>query len=93
MRFGKKKPERKILNWYQPSETEFLHENNEWVLQWTENSIKKYYLEGLILHELGHLVDSYFKRYWSKTYKKNKAENYADNFAIFWGSKLRKSYS
>ncbi len=93
MRFGNKKPQKKIIRWYQPFEDNLVYEGNEWFLQWTEDSIKKYYLEGLMLHELGHLVDSYLKRFWSKPFKKSKAEKFADNFSIFWGSQLREVYS
>ncbi len=92
MGFGKRKPENKILKWYQPYETNLVNADDKWFLQWTEESIKKYYLEGLMLHELGHLIDSRFERFWSRPYKKKKSENYADNFAIFWGNKLRESY-
>lgn len=88
MNFGKKKPLKKELKWYANYEPELIEEKGNWFLVWTKEKIKQYYLEGLLLHEIGHQIDSYNKRFWSKNYKK-RAENYADNYAYFWGDRIR----
>ena len=88
MNFGNKKPSKSILNWYSNYEPKLIKEDNNWFLLWTKEKLRRYYLEGLPLHEIGHKVDSIHKRYWSKNYK-NKAEKFADNFAYYWGNKLR----
>lgn len=88
MNFGKKKPLQKILKWYAAFEPDLQNVNENWQLLWTEEKIKKYYLEGLLLHEIGHQVDSQYQRYWSKAYK-NKAEQFADNYAYYWSSQIR----
>ncbi len=92
MYFGKKKPSNKILKWYSKYEPELVQSNGEWFLKWTEDKIKRYYLEGLLLHEIGHQIDSVYQRYWSANYKKQKAENFADNYAYYWGNELREIY-
>ncbi|MBX2842199.1 MAG: hypothetical protein KTR26_10525 [Flammeovirgaceae bacterium] len=92
MKLGKKKPAKKILKWYSAFCPELLQENGKWILKWTEQNIKNYYLEGLLLHEIGHQIDSFYKRYWSKNYSKQKAENFADNYAFYWGDKIRNEY-
>jgi len=79
---------KKILNWYSNYEPELIKDNGNWQLIWTEEKIKRYYLEGLLLHEIGHKMDSIYRRYWSKNYKQ-RAENFADNFAYYWGDKIR----
>jgi hypothetical protein len=89
MEFGNKKPSNKTLKWYSVYEPELIHSNGNWTLKWTEEKIKKYYLEGLLLHEIGHQMDSAYQRYWSPRYKKKRAENYADNFAYYWGNEVR----
>ncbi len=89
MNFGTKKPPNKALKWYSAFEPELIHANGNWTLKWTEEKIKKYYLEGLLLHEIGHQMDSVYKRYWSSNYKKQRAENFADNFAYYWGNEIR----
>lgn len=88
MKFGKKKPANKILKWYSKFEPELNETNEGWQLKWTYEKIKKYYLEGLLLHEIGHQIDSIYKRYWSKSYKQ-RAEYFADNYAYYWGAQIR----
>lgn len=88
MKFGNKKPLKKIIKWYSNYEPELIEENGNWQLVWTEEKIKRYYLEGLLLHEIGHKVDSVYQRYWSKNYKE-RGEKFADNFAYYWGDKIR----
>jgi len=88
MNFGKKKPPKKVLKWYSAYQPNLVEENGNWILAWTKEKIKKYYLEGLLLHEIGHQVDSFHKRYWSKNYKR-RAEKFADNYAYYWRDKLR----
>ena len=92
MKFGKKKPQKKLLKWYSEYSPELKEESGEWKLIWTEDKIKKYYLEGLLLHEIGHQMDSFYQRFWSKGYGR-KAEKFADNFAYFWGDKIRNEYN
>ena len=37
-------------------------------LEWTEGKIKQYYLENLLLHDVGHSIDSFYKRYRSRIF-------------------------
>lgn len=89
MKFGKKKPTNKTLKWYSKFEPELKESNGNWTLEWTEDKIKRYYLEGLLLHEIGHQIDSIYQRFWSQNYRKQKGENFADNFAYYWRSQTR----
>lgn len=50
-----------------------------WELQWTEQSIKEFYLEDILMHELGHIND---KR--NTSYRDREA--YANHFAIKHGN-------
>lgn len=91
MRFGDNKPGTKRLKFYAPYVTDLNQDNDGWYLKWTEQKLKEYYLESLLLHEIGHHIDSMYQRYWSKTYK-DKAENFADNYAVFWSNRLTDIY-
>jgi hypothetical protein len=91
MRLGKNKPLQKTLNYYKSYTTDLKEDKNGWYLQWTEETIRKYFLESLILHEIGHSLDSFYKRYWSKA-TTTKSENYADNYVAVWADKLRETY-
>lgn len=88
MKLGKKKPTNKIIKWYSNYEPKLVENKKGWFFLWTLDKIKRYYLEGLLLHEIGHQMDSYHKRYWSKNYKE-RGEKFADNFAYYWGDKIR----
>lgn len=91
MRLGKTKPLKRILNYYKDYTTQLDKDKDGWFLLWTEAQIKKYYLQSLLLHEIGHSIDSFCKRYWSPA-NQRKTENRADNYAAVWADQLRETY-
>ena len=82
MIFGMKKPLKRELNLYSNwcQDLQFDEKKKIWFLQWEKETIRDYYLNSLLLHEIGHFVESVYQRYWSKA-NRNKRENFADNFA------------
>lgn len=88
MLFGKIKPTTKQLGFYKEYCTDLVHDKNGWYLQWTSESYKKYYLEKLLLHEIGHCVDYIYKRNWSKANLKQ-VEDFADNYAVIWSNNIK----
>jgi hypothetical protein len=91
MRLGKLKPTKRILNYYKAYTTVLKEDRNGWYLLWTRENIKQYYLESLLLHEIGHSIDSFYKRYWSKA-AANKREKWADNYVEVWADQVREQY-
>lgn len=55
-------------------------ERGRWRLQWTEETIKDFYLNNVLIHELGHLLDNRNTSYLDR-------ERYAEWFAIEHGYK------
>lgn len=51
-----------------------------WGLHWTEESVRDYYLNNILIHELGHLVDSRNTGYEAR-------ERFAEWFAVEYGYK------
>ncbi|MEM9353911.1 MAG: hypothetical protein AAGA92_12930 [Planctomycetota bacterium] len=49
-----------------------------WRLSWTEETIRDFYLNNILIHELGHLLDDRNSRYIDR-------ERYAEWFAIEYG--------
>jgi hypothetical protein len=88
MLFGQVKPAGKQLNFYKPYCGNLQYGNNGWYLQWTAESIKKYYLHKLLLHEIGHCADYFYGRYWSKANVKQR-EDFADNYAVTWSNHFK----
>ncbi len=90
MIFGKVKPTTKQLGFYKKYCTDLQHDKNVWYLQWTNESYKKYFLEKLLLHEIGHCVDYIYQRNWSKANSKQ-IENFADNYAVIWSNNIKQT--
>lgn len=93
MVFGTKKPLKRELNLYSnwSQDLQFDEKKEFWFLQWQEETIRDYYLNSLLLHEIGHFVESAYQRFWSKA-KRNKSENFADNFARIWHLRNTESF-
>lgn len=83
MFLGKTKLSNKQLNFYKPYCDNLKYEKGNWLLQWTSENLKRYFLERLILHEIGHCVDYLYYRRWSKANNKQ-IEDFADNYAKMW---------
>jgi hypothetical protein len=62
----------------------WVQEGTEWHLIWTEATIKDFYLNNILIHELGHLLDDRNTSYTDR-------ERYAEWFAIEHGLKKSKS--
>ncbi len=62
--------------WCQESES-------QWKLIWTEDSIRDFYLNNILIHELGHLLDHRNTSYRDR-------ERFANSFAIEWGYRRRR---
>ena len=56
----------------------WLKESDGWELSWSEAAIKDFYLNNILIHELGHLLDSRNTGYVDR-------ERFAESFAIEYG--------
>lgn len=90
MVFGQTKPTTKQLSFYKQYCTDLQHDKNGWYLQWTNESYKKYYLEKLLLNEIGHSVDYMYQRFWSKANSKQ-THDFANNYAVIWGNNVKQA--
>ncbi|MFM2386671.1 MAG: hypothetical protein RL660_1428 [Bacteroidota bacterium] len=88
MLFGQVKPTTKQLNFYKQYCNNLQHNKDGWYLQFTADSYKRYFLEKLLLHEIGHCVDYVYQRLWSKANSKQ-VEDFADNYAVIWGNSIK----
>jgi hypothetical protein len=76
-----RKPGRARVHHYRPWCEQWAHEGSDWVLIWTPEQLRRYYLYHLLLHEIGHL-----NKPWN--YSGRKAESFAENFALDWARRL-----
>lgn len=64
----------------------WVHEApHTWMLVWTVETIKDYYLNNILIHELGHLLDDRNSSYLDR-------ERYAEWFAIEYGYRASQAY-
>jgi hypothetical protein len=62
----------------------WVQDGNLWRLIWTENTIRDFYLNNVLIHEIGHINDDR-----NTSFKKR--EQYADWFAIEYGYRASRS--
>jgi hypothetical protein len=78
-------PKPSALQEFERAGAKITRDGKYWRMQFDEIALKQFYLKEVLLHELGHHVDSKNSRF--KTDKK--AEGFADWFASEYGYKLR----
>lgn len=80
MDLGNKKPSARKLKELSKFCNNILHVKGNWSIQWDIDSLRKYYINNLLYHEIGHHID-WYSRHWSKANNK-KVEEFADQYAI-----------
>ena len=58
----------------------WLHEDDQWRLIWTEQAIRDFYLNNVLIHELGHILDD-------RNNSNRDRERFAEWFALEVGYK------
>ncbi len=79
---GRARPPARTVRVYQRFEAELVHEGGSWYFAFDERSLRRFYVEHLLYHEVGHHVDRY-QRHWSKA-NRSQVEEFADQYAIQW---------
>jgi hypothetical protein len=67
-----------------PGEPELARDDEGWFLRWNEAQLRRFHIEDLLLHEIGHHVDFYSRR-WSKANVRT-CEEFAERFAVEWST-------
>ena len=90
LRLGNRKPVESTLRWYSPWTTDLEETDHGWVLRWTMGKLRAFYLNNLLLHEIGHHVD-WFHRRWSRANLKQ-VEAEAERYAFHWSTDAPKGF-
>ena len=80
MAFGKKKPSAKFSNELKKWNAEIIFKKGNWYAKWEMESLRSWYINHLLYHEVGHHVD-WYDRHWSSANIKE-TEEFADQYAI-----------
>lgn len=76
---GKTKPSLRLRNEYTRFGGKLTLARGKWWVSFDEEALKRFYIECLFLHEVGHHVD-WYRRYWSKA-NRQAVEAFADQYA------------
>lgn len=79
---GRNKPKGGLARDYQKYQATFHKVRGWWYAQIGSDNLRRFYIEYLLFHEVGHHVD-WFVRHWSKA-NVAKTEEAADQYAISW---------
>lgn len=77
---GAKKPSDRKLNELGKWCNDIRFEKGCWIAKWQLTDLRKYYINNLLYHEVGHHVD-WYSRSWNDTNSKS-IEEFADQYAI-----------
>jgi hypothetical protein len=77
---GGTRPLARTVRVYKRFEAELVHEGGLWYFAFDERNLRRFYVEHLLYHEVGHHVD-WYERHWSKA-NRAQVEEFADQYAI-----------
>ncbi len=86
MLLGPRRPTKGQLRRYARWEPELVATDEGYALQWSESALRDFYLEGLLLHELGHHCDSPSRL--RNRAQARQAESFADTYSVSWRTVL-----
>ena len=80
---SKRLPAPHIQREYERAGARYEHRDGWWIRTFTIDALMTFYLRDVLIHELGHHVDNYNRKYGDK-------EKFAEWFATKFGYKMRK---
>ncbi len=80
MVLGAKKPSQKFIKELTNARAQINLHEGVWVAKWERESLKAWYINKVLYHEIGHHID-WYSRHWSKANRK-KVEEFADQYAV-----------
>ena len=78
--YGDKRPSNRVINEIEKYGAKLEKDTRGWVSKWTLEGVRKYYIQSILFHEVGHHIDRYY-RHWSAANHKA-VEEFADQYAI-----------
>lgn len=84
---GRKRPAGRYARSYERFGAEIHRRRGWWYAEFSEADLRRFYIENLLYHEVGHHVDWYW-RHWSKA-NRRQVEEAADQYAVRWSKTAR----
>ena len=80
LRLGRRKPTQRLIREYSAFDAELLQEDGRWCFRFSEDALRRFYVEHLLYHEVGHHVD-WYRRHWSPA-NAREGEEAANQYAM-----------
>ncbi|PRQ05143.1 hypothetical protein [Enhygromyxa salina] len=80
IRFGTKRPTQRVIREYSKWGTELFQEDERWCIRFSELGLRRFFIEHLLYHEVGHHVD-WYRRHWSAA-NAEQCEEFANQYAM-----------
>lgn len=77
---GQKRPSNRIVNETERYGGVIRKRGREWVSEWSLASLRQFYLQGILFHEVGHHIDLYYRHFSDANIKE--LEEFADQYAL-----------
>ena len=87
LHLGRRPPTKRIARDYEKFGASISNRRGSWYAKFGDAGLKRFYIEHLLLHEIGHHVDWYL-RHWGKANSKA-MEEAADQYAIAWSGSVK----
>lgn len=78
--YGVKRPPNRIINEVERYGATVEKSGKRWFSRWNLEAVRRFYIQGILYHEVGHHID-WYNRHWSDANLKP-VEEYADQYAI-----------
>lgn len=79
---GRLRPEGKHCRAYSKFGAEMVRSQGWWYVVFSLSDLRRFYIEHLLYHEVGHHVD-WYRRYWGRA-NRRQGEEAADQYAVQW---------
>lgn len=79
---GRSKPVSQQIAMYLRASARLVNDHGRWYVEFSKADLRRFYIEHLFCHEVGHHVDRY-TRHWS-TANSRRVEEFADQYAVQW---------
>jgi hypothetical protein len=77
---GRTRPNARTVRTFSAFETELIHQAGWWYFKLDDRNLRRFTIEHLLYHEVGHHVD-WYRRHWSKA-NSGAVEEFADQYAV-----------
>ncbi len=78
--YGPRRPSNRVFNEVTRYGGDIRKRGRDWISKWTLPALRRFYLQGILFHEVGHHIDQYYRHFTDANVKET--EEFADQYAL-----------